>query len=109
MIGLVACASLVQNLKLTKVSAEYVMAEARTQFNLKHLTDAQYKTIGSSYDAIVITQKSVIDARVAYLKDPASPSKQAVYTAALNSLKANKTALEKAATNLKLDIGGGVE
>jgi hypothetical protein len=109
MIGLVACSSLVQNLKLTKVSAEYVMRESRVQFNAKHLTQAQYDTVAHSYDAIVVAQKTTIDARLTYLADQNNLTKQAAYKAALDSLKKNKTALEQAAINLKIDIGGGVE
>ena len=109
MIGMVACSSLVQNLSITKVSAEYVMREARVQLNAKHLTDAQYKTVADSYDAIVATQKTIIDARLAYLADPANLTKQAAYKAGLDALKKNKDALEQAAKKLQLDVGGGIQ
>lgn len=109
MIGLVACPSLVQNLNLTKVSAEYVIREARVQFNAKHLTQAQYDTVSHAYDAIQAAQKTTIDARLAYLADQNNLTKQAAYKAAVDALKKNKTDLEAAAVNLKLDIGGGVE
>jgi hypothetical protein len=106
---MVACASLVQNLNLTKVSAEYVLREARVQLNAGHLTQAQYKTVADSYDALAAAQKTIIDARLAYLADSDNLTKKAAYQAAIDALKNNKTALEDAATNLKIDIGGGVE